>query len=379
MALLIQLQTSPATHDIRRRWLGTRSYWLCQALGWGGILAMTIAPLPFGAEKPTPQALANTLACLALCALGSHLLRVVLLHLLQHSHPILRLAMTVAPWALLIAASVTFVIMTINQMLAASDPSVAHDAVLWSLADYVGNLFVILLLILIWSGVYFLVRIYRQSQQDKLDHARVQTETREAELRALKAQLNPHFLFNSLNSLRALMPPEHERSRATVSRLAGLLRASLATDHEPLVPLSRELAMVENYLEIEKLRHEDRLRWIIGATVEAKAWPVPPFLMQGLVENAIKHGINRLEAGGEIQIAAQVVDERLRIDVTSPGSFDAASESTGLGIANARARLRLLFGPDASLDLLACTGNRVRARIDLPRPLAAAPCPAPPS
>jgi hypothetical protein len=342
-------------------------------LGWGGILAVALAPLPFAPDKLTVQAVTANLSLVSVCAAGSHLLRIILLYLLQRPRTAPGLALLVFPWALLIGSSATFAYMVIVENLAMSDATVQSESVVWNVADYVGNLALTVILLLMWTIAYFLVRIYRQSQQDKLDHARFETETREAELRALKAQLNPHFLFNSLNSLRALMPPEDDRSRATVSRLAGLLRASLATDQEPLVPLSRELALVESYLEIEKLRHEARLRWIIAATIEAKTWPVPPFLVQGLVENAIKHGINRLEAGGEIQIAAQVADDQLRIDVTSPGSLDSASESTGLGMVNTRARLRLLFGPAASLDLREFAKNQVRARINLPRPLAPRP------
>lgn len=226
---------------------------------------------------------------------------------------------------------------------------------------------------MIWTSFYLAARFYRHQQQTRLDQARLLAVAREAELRSLKAQINPHFLFNSLNSLRALMPPEDERSRATVSRLANLLRASLATDQEPLVPLARELAMVEGYLEIEKLRHEERLRWKIEASAAAREWPVPPFVLQGLVENAIKHGINRIEDGGEIEISAHVSEGRLNLDVTNPGSFQAASAGTGVGLANARARLQLLFGPAASLELLAPSLGRVQARVRLPMPLAPAP------
>lgn len=369
MPILIKLPSSPLTHDIGRRWLGTRYYWLSQTLGWGGILALSLAPIPFSADKLTPQGLAYHLALFALCAVGSHLLRVVFLYLLQLPRPMLGLVLMVFLWVLGIAAAVTFVAMSVNQMLAMSDASIAPESVNWNLADYVGGLLTIFILLTLWGVSYFLVRLYRQSQQDKLDQARFETVAREAELRALKSQLNPHFLFNSLNSLRALMPPEDEVSRATVSRLAGLLRSSLATDQERLVPLARELTLVESYLEIEKLRHQSRLRWIIEASLEARAWMMPPLLIQGLVENAIKHGINRLEQGGEIQIFAKVDESRLHLHVTNPGLLDTKSQSVGLGLVNARARLNLLFGPGSSLELHAAAENRVCARVCLPMPL----------
>ena len=370
MPVMIHLPSSPVTHSVYRRWLGTRNYWLFQTLGWGGIFPLAIAPYTLSSEKLSPQALAFNLAFFALCAVGSHLLRVVLLYLLPRPRPVPGLALAVFPWVLGIAASLTFDVMTVGQMLAATDASIPPDSVIWDVESYLDSLLRVFVLLLLWCSSYFLVRTYRQQQQDKLDRVRSEVQAREAQLRALKAQINPHFLFNSLNSLRALMPPEDERARATVSRLANLLRASLATDQEPLVPLSRELSMVEGYLEIEKLRHEERLRWKIDASASAREWPVPPFALQSLVENAIKHGINRIEVGGEIEISAQVSEGRLHLDVTNPGSLEAAPTASGVGLANARARLLLLFGPTASLELLAPSPGRVQARVRLPLPLA---------
>jgi LytS/YehU family sensor histidine kinase len=218
------------------------------------------------------------------------------------------------------------------------------------------------------------VRSYRWHQQVKLDEARLLAAAREAQLRALEAQLNPHFLFNSLNSLRALLPLELERPREAVTQLADLLRASLTSAQEKLVPLAGELETVEKYLALEHLRHENRLRWRIDANADAGNQLVPPFLVQGLIENAIKHGVDRLEAGGEIVVAARVEHGTLRITVTNPGSLEkptgAAStsqtKSTGVGLANARARLALLFGPEARLTLQSDGFARVIAEVFIP-------------
>ena len=374
MPVEIKLPSSPLTHSMRRRWLGTRSYWGFQIIGWGVILAVELAPLLFEPTKITVQSLAANLAFVGLCALGSHLLRVVLLFLLQRPRGAAGLLVICAAWTFVIGAAMTFVYMVLVELLAATDPTLPKETpAVWNAADYTGVLVMVLVLLMVWIGFYVSVRSYRQQQQDKLDRVRSEVQAREAELRALKAQINPHFLFNSLNSLRALMQPEQERLRATVSRLANLLRASLAADQEPLVPLSRELSMVEGYLEIEKLRHEERLRWKIEASPAARDWPVPPFALQSLVENAIKHGINRIEDGGEIEISAQVNNATLHLDVTNPGSLESTPNSSGVGLANARTRLYLLFGPEASLDLTAPAPGRVQARVRLPAPLAPSP------
>ncbi len=343
-------------------------------MGWGVILAVELAPLSFAPTQITVQAMVANLAFVVLCALGSHLLRVVLLFLLQRSRTAAGLLVICAGWTFVIGAALTFVYMALVELLAATDPTIPKEPpIVWNAADYTGTLVIVLVLLMVWIGFYVAVRSYRQQQQDKLDHVRSECQAREAELRALKAQINPHFLFNSLNSLRALMPPEHERSRATVSRLANLLRASLATDQESLVPLSRELNMVEDYLEIEKLRHEERLCWKIDASAAARDWPVPPFALQSLVENAIKHGINRIEVGGEIEISAQVAEAKLHLNVTNPGSLESTPNSRGVGLTNTRTRLYLLFGPEASLDLIVPASGLVQARVRLPAPLAPSP------
>jgi len=374
MPVIIQLTSSPVTHSVHRRWLGTRSYWGFQALGWGAVWAVTTAPLLFAPTQITVQALAASLALVGLLALGSHLLRVILLFLLQRSRGAAGFMVICAAWTFVIGFALTSVYIVLAELLAATDPTIPKGTLEgWGAADYAHTFLIMTFLLMVWIGFYLLVRSYRQQQQDKLDRVRSEVHARDAELRALKAQINPHFLFNSLNSLRALMQPEDERSRATVSRLAALLRASLGSDQESLVPLSRELSMVEGYLEIEKLRHEERLRWKIDASAAARAWPVPPFALQGLVENAIKHGINHIEEGGEIEISAQVIEARLHLDVTNPGFLEAAPRSPGVGLANARARLYLLFGPAASLDLIVPSPGRVQARGRLPASLTPSP------
>ena len=377
MSILLDLPTTPATHSVRRRWLGTPIYWACQIVGWGGVLVAFIVPILLHEPRDAQEqiflhlALVGRLVQIGVGLLGAHLLRVVILWILRQPRSLGGFILRVAPWLLAIPLLETTWLQISARVYAFAMPDLPSEAWLeWTLADFIDDFSFQFTLAVIWTSFYLAARFYRHQQQTRLDQARLLAFAREAELRALKAQINPHFLFNSLNSLRALMPPEDERSRATVSRLANLLRASLATDQEPLVPLSRELGMVEGYLEIEKLRHEERLRWKIVASAAARAWPVPPFALQGLVENAIKHGINRIEEGGEIEISAQVIEARLHLDVTNPGFLEAAPRSPGVGLANARARLLLLFGPAASLELIAPSPGRVQARVRLQMPLA---------
>ncbi|MDB6166052.1 MAG: ypdA, partial [Lacunisphaera sp.] len=199
---------------------------------------------------------------------------------------------------------------------------------------------------------------------------------KEAELRALKSQVNPHFLFNSLNSLRALIDEDAPRAREAVTRLANMLRYSLQSGQLETVPFEDELRIVEDYLALEQIRHENRLRvrWEIAEDVSVGAVSVPPMLLQTLVENAVKYGIGTRREGGELRISAQFEGAALRLRVTNPGdlaepasaSAARAGSSTGVGLRNASERLKLLFGDRASLTLLSEPAGCVTADVLIP-------------
>lgn len=386
---MLDLPSTSSTHPARRRWLGGPAYWACQAFGWGGVLAATVGPILLYPAKNDLErtfldlAVANRLLFVAFGLLGSHLLRVVWLWLLQRRRSLAGFVLRAAPWVLATAGLETFWMQFFSKSRALTIPTLPVEYLTdWTVYDYIDDFSFLFALAVIWTGFYLAVRSYRRHQQVRLDEARLVAAAREAELRALKAQLNPHFLFNSLNSLRALLPVELERPREAITRLADLLRAALASGHEQLVPLGRELETVENYLALEHLRHESRLRWRIEIQPEARTRPVPPFLVQGLVENAVKHGVDRLESGGEIVLLARVEEGGgLIITVTGPGTLEepgAASppggaplasgrtDSTGVGLNNARARLDLLFGSEARLSLRADGAARVVAEVFIP-------------
>jgi hypothetical protein len=209
------------------------------------------------------------------------------------------------------------------------------------------------LLFAAWISAYFLYHVFERSTQLETDSLRLAARAQEAELAALRSQLNPHFIFNSLNSLRALIEDEPARARLAVTELANLLRYSLQSSQHDTVPLEDELRMAQDYLSIEQMRFEERLQVVVEIAPEARAFRVPPMLLQTLVENAVKYGIAEEEHGGTVSISARVVAERLHLRVTNPGTLDqrgqTAGKSTGVGLRNAAERLRLLFGPQSEL------------------------------
>ena len=175
---------------------------------------------------------------------------------------------------------------------------------------------------------------------------------REAELKLLRAQIDPHFLFNSLNSISGLVVSDPREAREMCVRLADFLRRSLRLGERERIPLAEEVALAESYLRIEKVRFGERLRTTFAVADDAAAAEVPPLLLQPLVENAVRHGVAHLLDGGDVTIQATRRGESLRLVVTN--DYDPASPSRrgdGLGLRNVRQRLAVGYGREAALRL----------------------------
>ena len=231
-----------------------------------------------------------------------------------------------------------------------------------------------------WLCVYFFYHLFDRFSRSEIERLRLATSVKEAELRALKSQINPHFIFNSLNSLRGLIDEDPDRARQAVTQLANLLRYSLQSGQLETVPFEDELRTVNDYLALEQVRHEERLRVRLDIEPGVLNLSIPPMLLQTLVENAVKYGIAPRREGGEIAITARCEHGQLRLQVTNPGTLAAGGGSTGVGLRNAAERLQLLFGAQATLDLREGPPGCVTAGVVIP--LGASPdhgaVPAPP-
>ncbi len=189
----------------------------------------------------------------------------------------------------------------------------------------------------------------------------------EARLRSLESRIHPHFLFNTLNSISALIAVNPTRAEQIVGRLAGLLRASLDSSNQTLIPLRQELAMVENYIDIESVRFGDRLRGLVNVPADLQEAKVPPMSIQSLVENAVKHGITPQSGGGEVLVTAKGENGNLRIEVCDNGpGFDLAAIPAGHGLDSLVERLDVLFGAKARLNVFRRDGYSV-VEMELPR------------
>lgn len=203
----------------------------------------------------------------------------------------------------------------------------------------------------LWSAAYFAVHYVERIRQLEIERLQLAVVAKDAQLQGLVAQLQPHFLFNCLNSVRGLIAEDPAKAQATVTQLSDLLRYALQATKSSTVSLETELEMVRTYLALETVRFEERLRSELDIAGDALALPVPAMLVQSLVENGVKHGIERVRGGGTIRVVARRDDRALRIAVESPGALAASPASTQIGLANARERLRLLYGGGATLEL----------------------------
>jgi hypothetical protein len=188
---------------------------------------------------------------------------------------------------------------------------------------------------------------------------------REAELRALRAQVDPHFLFNALNSIAALTTGDGPRAREMCLSLAELLREGLRLGGEAWIPLERELAIADRYLAIEQVRFGTRLRVERRIDPAGAAWPVPPLILQPLVENAVTRGIAGLVDGGTVAMTVKTDAGRLRLEVSNPYDDAAGESGEGVGLANVRARLAAAYGKQASMSARG-EGGQYRVVLALP-------------
>lgn len=200
----------------------------------------------------------------------------------------------------------------------------------------------------VWSALYFGLKAWRDLQQQKERALRATALAHQAQLELLRYQLNPHFLFNSLNSIRALIDEDPARARKMVTAFSEFLRYSLLNANASKALLRDEIEAIRNYLEIEKIRFEDRLEVSFDIAPQAENCHLPGFLIHPLVENAIKYGMQTSPAPLKIGLTARVNNGSLRIKVSNTGSWVAAnklasSNGTGLGLENVRQRLEQIF------------------------------------
>ncbi|MGO9257298.1 MAG: sensor histidine kinase [Bryobacteraceae bacterium] len=340
-----------------------RRYWLCQVLGWG---IYSVVGIVFTARN------AGWLPGIFVAWAAFFLYSVALTHifrsLIRQRQWALAITWRTGPrlllGALAVAAIQTVLVFSIDLLLEGSRSD------LWQTRAALGVWGGTTWAAIIWTILYLALTSTRRSQEKDVS---LQLLRREAELRTLESQVNPHFLFNCLNSIRALVAEDPAKAQDMITRFAAILRYNLNRDLNRLVPLADEVEVAADYLALESIRFEERLRVRFEIAADAARAPVPPMLLQTLVENAVKHGIARLPAGGEVTVRAAMDGGRLVLEVENTGRLPPPDPAgAGLGLKIARDRLRLMYADRAKLELTEREGGAgagtVAATVTIPRP-----------
>jgi sensor histidine kinase YesM len=221
---------------------------------------------------------------------------------------------------------------------------------------------------LVWSLIYFAIHYFENSKKAEIETLIFEAAVKDFELKTLKAQLNPHFMFNAMNSIRALIEEDPQNAKDAITKLSNLMRYTLKIERTETVSLAEELKTIQDYLDLEKIRFEERLNYKIKSTPDADRVEIPPMMVQTLVENGIKHGISKVTAGGEVDVDAKVSGSNLIIEIRNTGKFDeeALKNSRGFGVSNTKHRLSLLYGENASLTLTNENNNTVLTKLKIP-------------
>ncbi|WP_460577998.1 sensor histidine kinase [Hymenobacter coalescens] len=357
-----------------------RQYWRLQLLGWGlyGVFGVAVYAM-FSRSFSLSIVLIQVVVAATLVGI-SHGLRYLIRRFDWVQMPLLSVLWRLLLTNLLLSVLSQVVIWAVILLLIV--PLLQPNGKPQGWGEFLGYTLNVNFVLWLWAAVYFGLQYLRRYRQAEVDKWKLAAAVREAEMQTLKAQINPHFLFNGLNNIRALIGEDPERARTMLSHLSELLRYAIQLNRTEQVPLHRELAVVRDYLQLESLQLEERMQYSLDVPDECLAVPVPPMLVQVLVENAIKHGLASLPDGGVLRVQARCSAGFLLLTVQNTGQLAPKAlpqrpDGTGTGLRNAAERLRLLFGERAELRLEQTEPDVVTALVRLP--LSVEPLPAAPS
>lgn len=339
-----------------------RLYWSLQIGGWAlyAIVQIVTGILASLTQSMSPQRILFLMYEAFLCLFLTHGFRYLITEWRWMSLNLARIIPRVISGVLLLAIALYFLRIPISIAL-----NLFNAPLAFSTAKIISGILYYALIFFLWSVMYFVYN-YFESYNKSL---KLEASIKEIELSNLKSQLNPHFIFNALNSIRALVDENPAKSKLAINQLSSILRNSLTTEKRGLTSFEDELKIVKDYLGLESIRFEERLITEFDIDPESSSFMVPPLMIQTLVENGIKHGISKLTEGGVIQLKTKVDDDHLKIHIRNSGKFltsGARNGSGGLGLENTRQRLKLIYGDEASFRILTENDNFVLTEVIIP-------------
>ncbi len=345
-------------------------YWLFQCIGWGSFALINIffAYLFNVFEKgdEIQPFLGRLGVFLVLGVLTSHLMRffIIQLNILQKSldKQFIQFLLVTFCFTLLLSFVDIQLIARWGWLKASEKNLHVNNPLLLILS----NGFYCFILLFIWNLIYFMYHYITKSRKQQLDTLQLEAMVRALELKTIKAHINPHFIFNALNSIRALIDENPDRARTAVTELSNILRSSLKIEKGETVPFSEELKIVKDYLALENMRFEDRLQIEFSIADNTLNQQVPPMMLQTLVENAIKHGISKQIRGGVVKVISGFKGGYHLLAVQNTGELKSTISKDGFGLSSTQDRLKLLFGERAQFEIKQVAPAMVEAKVLIP-------------
>jgi two-component system, LytTR family, sensor kinase len=342
---------------------GLSKYWMCQLAGWGGNLALSVFYyLNLSIRKIDNFFILITVSVI-LGVLITHIMRMFIKEYkfleMPMNKQIVNFVLVTIVFAIIYACSDV----AIERTFELRDKNAPKISLMNEITrNSLNNFF----LLFIWNLLYYTFHYVERTRRQEVNTLKLQSLVKELELKTIKSHINPHFIFNALNSIRALVDENPSRARTAITELSNILRSSMQTEKLETVPLERELNIVKDYLALEKMRFEERLNIEMDIDEDTLEQPVPPMMLQTLVENAIKHGISKKINGGTIRVSSDFVENHHELVVQNSGQLGSYLNENGFGVRSTQDRLNLLYQGKATFAMRNIDHETVESRITMP-------------
>jgi len=335
-------------------------YWICQILGWGIYLAFGLA-LASNSNQDILEWFPIMFMKTSLLVFMTHHLRnyIIKRDLLNSSTKSIIFTAVIAVIIISVIANIVTSVLMLYPF----------KLITWEQYNVKALFYYFLnecFILVAWMSIYFVVAFIKQNRLREIEKLQLEVIARESQLDSLKAQINPHFIFNSLNNIRSLIFENPDQAGDMITHLSDLLRYSFKESESGKETIEHELDVIKDYLKLQSIHLEERLSYSIEVEEELLKVEIPTMSIQILVENAVKHGVLDLLEGGLISIKIFSMDENAIIEITNTGKIVEKSHSTKVGVKNVSDRLRLMFGNSVNLTLNQTNKNLVTAKFNVP-------------
>ena len=338
-------------------------YWWCQIIGWGADAAVSLFFAWTYRDSVTAEFVQRVMIVVGLGFVLTHIMREIIIRLKVLQKNFDKQAIYFVTITIGFAILYSFLMLICWRELNLLEGREKNYSLFRLMIGGTFNSFITLL---VWNLIYFMYHYVEKNRTEQIDKLRLEALVRELELKTIKSHINPHFIFNSLNSIRALVDENPGRARTAITELSNILRNSMQAEKLETVPLEKELSIVKDYLALEQMRFEERLKISFEIDEDTLDQPIPPMMLQTLVENAVKHGISKQVNGGEIKIYSDFVNDHHEIKIKNTGRLNGYRNPDGFGIQSTQNRLSLMFGEKASFSIRDTGLNFVEAIVIMP-------------